>query len=76
MIELHIFSSKAYVLRLIKQTSPQAGVASIQAAKAFGLKVLATAGTQEGLDLMRRLGADAVFCHREEGYMAKIKVST
>ena len=52
----------------------QAGIACVQIAKARGLKVYGTAGTQEGLDLVLNNGAAAAFNHREEGYMDKILV--
>ena len=37
------------------------------------MKVIGTAGTQEGLDLVKKQGADFVFNHRETGYLDKIK---
>lgn len=37
------------------------------------MKIIGTAGTQAGLDLVKQQGADFVFNHREEGYMEKIK---
>ncbi|XP_012943246.2 quinone oxidoreductase [Aplysia californica] len=61
---------------LIHGGSGAVGIASIQAAKAFGLRVIATAGTKGGQDLVRQHGADAVFCHRGKGYMDKIKEYT
>ncbi|KAH9495758.1 hypothetical protein Btru_013249 [Bulinus truncatus] len=48
------------------------GLAAVQLAKAHGLRVVGTAGTQEGVDLVKRNGADFVFNHREEGYFEKI----
>lgn len=44
----------------------------MQLAKALGLRVVATAGTEEGLELLRRLGADKVANHREEDSVAKV----
>ena len=38
------------------------------------MRVFGTAGSQPGLELVKKLGADAVFNHREEGYTDKIKV--
>lgn len=42
-------------------------------ARAQGCRIIGTAGTQQGLDLIKSLGADHVFNHREENYMEKIK---
>ena len=53
----------------------QVGLASVQIARAMGLRVLGTAGTPEGLQLVKANGAAEVFNHREEGYAAKITVS-
>ena len=39
------------------------------------MTVIGTAGTNEGLEMIKKLGADYVFNHREENYVAKIKVS-
>ena len=39
-----------------------------------GCRVLGTAGTQEGMDLVKSQGAHAVFNHREPGYVDKIQV--
>lgn len=52
----------------------QVGLACAQIAHFRGLRVLGTAGSQAGLDLIARNGCDAVFCHREEGYATKIMV--
>lgn len=49
------------------------GIASVQLAHAKGLKVIGTAGTNEGLKLVRENGAEAVFNHREKDYVQKIK---
>jgi NADPH:quinone reductase-like Zn-dependent oxidoreductase len=35
----------------------------------LGLTVAGTAGTIEGMDLVKRVGADHVFNHREKGYL-------
>lgn len=52
----------------------QVGLASVQIAKAMGLRVLGTAGTPEGLQLVKDNGAVEAFNHREEGYTEKILV--
>ena len=50
------------------------GLACVQVAKASGLTVYGTAGTQEGIELVLKQGATAAFNHREEGYSKKIMV--
>lgn len=52
----------------------QVGIAACQLARAFGLRVLGTAGTSEGMDLVLKNGAHQAFNHREKDYVAKIKV--
>ena len=54
--------------------SLQAGIATVQLALGHGCTVLGTAGTQEGMDLVKSQGAHAVFNHREPGYVDKIQV--
>lgn len=48
-------------------------MAAVQLGKIHGLTVIGTAGTQAGLDLVKKQGADHVFNHRENGYLDKIK---
>jgi NADPH2:quinone reductase len=43
-----------------------------QLAKAAGLKVIGTAGSAEGEELVRREGADHVLNHRADGYLDKV----
>lgn len=52
----------------------QVGVAACQLARAFGLKVLGTAGTPDGMKLVLSNGAHLAFNHREKDYMDKIQV--
>lgn len=61
---------------LIHGASGAVGLACVQIAKARGLTVYGTAGTQEGIDLVVKLGATACFNHREEGYSTKITEAT
>ncbi|XP_035829403.1 quinone oxidoreductase [Aplysia californica] len=61
---------------LIHGASGAVGNAAIQLGKALGLTVYGTAGTKEGVDLVRGLGADAVFNHREPGYLESIMSAT
>lgn len=48
------------------------GVAAIQLAKALGLKVIASAGTSEGLQLVRQLGADLALNHHDPDYLSNV----
>ncbi len=51
------------------------GLAAVQIGSAYGLKVIGTAGSQEGLTVVKESGAHEVFNHKEPGYMDKILVS-
>ena len=57
---------------LIHGASGAVGTAAIQIAKSLGATVVGTAGTEEGLDVVRKCGAHHVFNHRDEGYQQKM----
>ncbi len=61
---------------LVHGGSGGVGIAAIQMARAAGLRVLATAGTPRGLDLVREQGAHAAFDHTGSGYLAAIMDAT
>ncbi|CAG5128218.1 unnamed protein product, partial [Candidula unifasciata] len=61
---------------LIHGASGGVGIAGVQIAVANGQRVLGTAGSEEGLELVKKLGADQVFNHREEGYTDKLLEAT
>lgn len=61
---------------LIHGASGAVGLACVQIAVSEGLKVYGTAGTQEGMDLVLKQGATAVFNHKEDGYIEKIVEAT
>lgn len=46
----------------------------MQLAKAYGMKVLGTAGTAEGEEVVKQAGASQTFNHRQDGYVEKILV--
>lgn len=50
------------------------GLAACQIARACGLKVLGTAGTEEGMNVILRNGAHQAFNHRDPNYTERIKV--
>lgn len=61
---------------LIHGASGGVGIAACQIARAYGLKVLGTAGTEEGMNIVLRNGAHQAFNHREANYLDKIKEYT
>jgi len=61
---------------LIHGASGGVGIAGVQIARAMGLIVLGTAGTQKGLELVKREGAHHVFDHTKSGYPEQILKAT
>lgn len=61
---------------LIHGASGAVGIAAVQFAKNAGLKVIATASSDEGKQLVMDNGADAVFDHTDENHFAEIKDHT
>jgi NADPH2:quinone reductase len=57
---------------LVHGASGGVGVAATQLARAAGLRVIGTAGTDKGLALVRQNGAHHVLNHRDNGYMDQI----
>ncbi len=57
---------------LVHGASGAVGIAAIQWAKNAGAEVSGTAGSDAGLDLIRRVGAEHVFDHRTDGYLKSI----
>lgn len=60
----------------IHGASGAVGTAAIQLAKRAGMRVIGSAGTGRGLDLVRELGADLAVNHREEGYLEKVRAAS
>uniref|UniRef100_UPI003AB021B2 quinone oxidoreductase isoform X3 n=1 Tax=Centroberyx gerrardi TaxID=166262 RepID=UPI003AB021B2 len=71
---LHKAHAKAGETVLIHGASGGVGIAACQLSRALGLRVLGTAGTPEGMELVVSNGAHLAFNHREEGYTDKIMV--
>uniref|UniRef100_A0A4X1UI82 Quinone oxidoreductase n=1 Tax=Sus scrofa TaxID=9823 RepID=A0A4X1UI82_PIG len=71
---LHSACVKAGEIVLIHGASGGVGIAACQIARAYGLKVLGTAGTEEGQNIVLQ-NAHEVFNHREVNYIDKIKKS-
>ncbi|MGB7624625.1 MAG: NADPH:quinone reductase [Terriglobia bacterium] len=61
---------------LVHGASGGVGIAAVQIARAMGLIVLGTAGTEKGLELVRREGAHHVFNHTQSGYLEQIMEAT
>jgi NADPH2:quinone reductase len=61
---------------LIHGASGAVGVAAVQMARAAGLRVLGTAGTERGQQLVREQGAHEVFDHTAADYQKEISAKT
>jgi len=61
---------------LIHGGSGGVGTAAIQLARNAGLKIIATAGTPKGEELLRQLGAHHVLNHRKPEYLSEIMTIT
>jgi NADPH2:quinone reductase len=72
----HAAEAKAGENVLIHGASGGVGIAAAQMARAMGLTVLGTAGSQKGLELIQREGAHHGFNHRQAGYQEEIMRST
>ena len=58
---------------LVHGASGGVGTAAVQFARAEGLTVMGTAGTQRGLELVKKEGAHHVFDHTKAGYAEEIQ---
>ncbi|XP_072015898.1 quinone oxidoreductase-like [Amphiura filiformis] len=61
---------------LVHGASGSVGMATVQFARAYGMTVLGTAGTEDGMRLVREFGAHFVFNHRCEDYCDEILTAT
>lgn len=61
---------------LIHGASGGVGTAAIQWAKNAGLKIVGTASSEEGKNLVKEQGANYVFDHSKENYLKEIKEAT
>jgi NADPH:quinone reductase len=61
---------------LVHGASGGVGTAAVQMARAVGLTVFGTAGTQKGAALVKREGAHQVFDHSKAGYLEEIMKAT
>lgn len=60
----------------IHGASGAVGTAAIQLAKRAGLTVIGSAGTEQGLALVRELGADLAVNHTVEGYVEEVRAAS
>ena len=72
---LHSARVKAGESVLVHGASGGVGIAVCQIARAYGLKVLGTAGNEEGQNTVLQNGGHEVFNHQELNYIDKIKKS-
>ncbi len=72
----HSAEARASETVLVHGASGGVGTAALQVARAMGLAVFGTAGTQKGLDLVKREGAQHVFDHSKAGYQEEILNAT
>jgi NADPH2:quinone reductase len=68
----HSAQARASETVLVHGASGGVGSAAVQMAQAMGLTVFGTAGTQKGVDLVKREGARQVFDHSKVGYQEEI----
>ena len=61
---------------LIHGASGGVGIAAVQMARAMGLKILGTAGTEKGLELIKREGVQRTFDHTRPDYSEEILAAT
>jgi NADPH2:quinone reductase len=72
----HFAKARAGETVLVHGASGGVGTASVQIARALGMTVFGTAGTDKGLDLVKREGAQQAFNHRSTGYQEEIMKAT
>jgi NADPH2:quinone reductase len=72
----HSAEARASETVLVHGASGGVGTAALQMARAMGMTVFGTAGTQKGLDLVKREGAHQVFNHSKAGYQEEILKAT
>jgi NADPH:quinone reductase len=72
----HHARARASETLLVHGASGGVGIAAVQIARAMGMTIIGTAGTDKGLDLVRREGAHHAFNHRTAGYTDAILKAT
>jgi NADPH2:quinone reductase len=72
----HAAQAHAGETLLIHGASGGVGTAALQIARAMGLDIFGTAGTEPGLELIKREGANHTFNHTKAGYEDEILKAT
>ncbi len=72
----HFAKARAGETVWVHGASGGVGTASLQIARAIGLTVFGTAGTDRGLELVKREGAHETFNHTKAGYQDQIMKAT
>jgi NADPH:quinone reductase len=72
----HHAHARAGETLLVHGASGGVGTAAVQLARAQGLTVIGTAGTQRGLELIKAEGAHHAFDHTKTGYAEEIQKAT
>ena len=72
----HFAKARAGETVLVHGASGGVGTASLQITRAMGLTVFGTAGTDRGLELVKREGAHEAFNHTKAGYQDQIMKAT
>ncbi len=72
----HFAKARAGETVLVHGASGGVGTASLQITRAMGLTVFGTAGTDRGLELVKREGAHEAFNHTNAGYQDQIMKAT
>jgi NADPH2:quinone reductase len=73
---VHVAQPHAGETVLVHGASGGVGLAAVQLARSLGLRVIGTAGSQKGLELVRREGAHRAFDHHSAGYRDEILKAT
>jgi NADPH2:quinone reductase len=72
----HQANAHASETLLVHGASGGVGIAAVQIARAMGMTVIGTAGTDRGLELVKREGAHHAFNHKRAGYLEEIMATT
>ena len=72
----HHAHARASEMLLVHGASGGVGIAAVQMARAMGMTVIGTAGSDKGLELVRREGAHHAFNHRNPGHTDAILKAT
>jgi NADPH:quinone reductase len=72
----HHAAAKAGETVLVHGASGGVGTAAVQIARSIGMTVFGTAGTEQGLELVKREGAHQAFNHTKAGYTDEIMKAT